>query len=242
MEKEIININGNDHLVKIYTERRNSTRVSITKSGINIRVPKNLVMFGRERAISQMKNWAIKKIIEMPQLVQKEELKKYVSGDTLIVLGIIYTIEITEKDALRSSGRIKNDTILLRVSSKRSGDARHKDVSSLLSKVLAKKYHQYVSSRVYHHNNLHFRKDINNIFLKNHKSKWGSCSSTGNINLSTRLFFAPSDVLDYVIIHELAHLVEHNHSRNFWNLVEQAMPDYKDKKKWLNGHGHRCRF
>ncbi|MCB0682671.1 MAG: M48 family metallopeptidase, partial [Saprospiraceae bacterium] len=63
-----------------------------------------------------------------------------------------------------------------------------------------------------------------------------------NINLSTRLLFAPPKVIDYVIIHELAHLVEMNHSRRFWDLVAAAMPDYEEQEKWLKKFGHRCDF
>jgi len=91
-------------------------------------------------------------------------------------------------------------------------------------------------------NKKYFNKKINKIFFKNHKSKWGSCSSNNNINISTRLLFAPEPVMDYVCIHELAHLVEKNHSGKFWNLVEKAMPDYKDKIKWLRDNGDNCNF
>ena len=64
----------------------------------------------------------------------------------------------------------------------------------------------------------------------------------GNINISTRLLFAPDDVLEYVCIHELAHLIEHNHSQRFWMLVAQAMPDYTAKETWLKEKGDACRF
>jgi predicted metal-dependent hydrolase len=53
---------------------------------------------------------------------------------------------------------------------------------------------------------------------------------------------APEDVLEYVCIHELAHLVEYNHSKRFWSLVEKAMPDYKEKREWLKKNGYKCVF
>ncbi|MDV7393186.1 M48 family metallopeptidase, partial [Arthrospira platensis SPKY1] len=77
---------------------------------------------------------------------------------------------------------------------------------------------------------------------KYNSSNWGSCSSGRNINLSTRLLFAPPAVQDYVIIHELAHLVELNHSDRFWKLVSEIMPDYEEKEKWLKEYGHLCEF
>jgi predicted metal-dependent hydrolase len=71
-------------------------------------------------------------------------------------------------------------------------------------------------------------------------SKWGSCSSRGSINLSWRLVMAPEPVIDYVIIHELAHTVEANHSAKFWAIVEKIIPDYKSKRKWLKDNGKYC--
>ncbi|HKZ41668.1 MAG TPA: M48 family metallopeptidase, partial [Candidatus Hodarchaeales archaeon] len=61
-------------------------------------------------------------------------------------------------------------------------------------------------------------------------------------NISTRLLFAPDEVLEYVCIHELAHLIEHNHSDRFWALVEKAMPYYPQQKQWLKEHGESIRF
>ena len=71
---------------------------------------------------------------------------------------------------------------------------------------------------------------------------WGSCSEKGNINISTRLLFAPEDVLEYVCIHELAHLIEQNHSEKFWQLVKNAMPNYQEKRKWLKENGDSICF
>ncbi len=91
-------------------------------------------------------------------------------------------------------------------------------------------------------NEIHFNQKINKIFFKSLQSKWGSCSSDRNINISTRLLFAPDDVLEYVCIHELAHLIEQNHSEDFWTLVEKAMPQYQEKEKWLKENGEDIGF
>ncbi|MBI2669489.1 M48 family metallopeptidase [Candidatus Woesearchaeota archaeon] len=88
----------------------------------------------------------------------------------------------------------------------------------------------------------HFHQKINKIFFKNIKSRWGSCSSNGNINISSGLLFAPDEVLESVCIHELAHLIEHNHSERFWTLVKTALPDYDERKKWLQENGQACSF
>ena len=75
------------------------------------------------------------------------------------------------------------------------------------------------------------------IAIKDTRSRWGSCSSHGNLNFSWRLIMAPEAVLDYVVAHEVAHLREPNHSPRFWALVEQLCPAYRARRAWLREHG-----
>lgn len=82
-------------------------------------------------------------------------------------------------------------------------------------------------------NEKHFGRDIKKVTVKNQARILGSCSSLGNLNFNWRLLLAPADVVDYVIIHELAHLQEMNHSKHFWRVVETACPDYRRHRAWL---------
>ena len=75
------------------------------------------------------------------------------------------------------------------------------------------------------------------ISMRDQSSRWGSCSSTGVLSYSWRLIFAPDFVLEYLAAHEVAHLIEMNHSRRFWRLVEQIYPHVGRAKAWLNAHG-----
>lgn len=78
----------------------------------------------------------------------------------------------------------------------------------------------------------------NRIAIKDQKSRWGSCSSKGNINLNYRLIMAPIEIIDYVVVHELCHLVHLNHSKDFWKLVEEILPNYLKCKEWLKINGN----
>lgn len=75
------------------------------------------------------------------------------------------------------------------------------------------------------------------ITVRNQKTRWGSCSSKGNLNFNCLLMLAPPEVLDYVVIHELCHRKQMNHSKAFWLEVEKVLPDYKEARKWLKEDG-----
>ena len=79
--------------------------------------------------------------------------------------------------------------------------------------------------------------DYNHVFVKAQKTRWGSCSDKGNINLNCLLMIVPSYVRKYVIVHELAHRKEMNHSERFWRVVADEIPDYQKAVKWLKKNG-----
>ena len=80
------------------------------------------------------------------------------------------------------------------------------------------------------------------VRIKNQKSRWGSCSKDGNLNFNLLLSALPTHIIDYIIVHELIHLIEFNHSRHFWNLVEEEIPTYKDCRNWLKTNGPYIRL
>jgi hypothetical protein len=75
------------------------------------------------------------------------------------------------------------------------------------------------------------------ILFRDYKSMWGKCTGQGEITYNWKLVMAPPRIVDYVIVHELAHLHHLNHSRDFWDCVEKVIPDHKVRRKWLKDHG-----
>ncbi len=93
-----------------------------------------------------------------------------------------------------------------------------------------------LESRISHYHRLtggHYSR----ITVRDQKTRWGSCSSSGTLSFNYRLIFAPDIILDYVVVHELCHLTHMNHSRDFWNMVGSILPDYREYRKWLREHG-----
>ncbi len=75
------------------------------------------------------------------------------------------------------------------------------------------------------------------ITIRNQKTRWGSCSSAGNLNFNCLLMLAPPEARDYVVVHELCHRLEMNHSKRFWAEVARVCPDYETQRKWFKDHG-----
>lgn len=104
-----------------------------------------------------------------------------------------------------------------------------KQLADLAVKVISEKVRYYAEIM-----NVHYGR----ITIRNQKTRWGSCSEKGNLNFNCLLMLAPDEVIDYVVVHELCHLIEMNHSKAFWQQVEHVMPDYKEHRKWLKEHGN----
>lgn len=119
---------------------------------------------------------------------------------------------------------------------KRSEEGEHPVLSAEELQELADQARRVIPQRVAYYAGI-VGVTYGRITIRSQKTRWGSCSSGGNLNFNCRLMKAPTSVLDYVIVHELCHRLEMNHSSRFWALVEQVMPDYRVHRKWLREHG-----
>ncbi len=102
-----------------------------------------------------------------------------------------------------------------------------------------KSYKEYKDqARHFVHQKLHelnqrYNFSFNRVAIKNHSTRWGSCSKQKNLNFNYRIFFLSNELAEYVIVHELCHLTQMNHSKKFWALVAQVVPDFKERRKQL---------
>lgn len=225
--------------VRILFEERYNNRVTVNHNGITIKISAKQPKDEQRKNIDTFLKWAKEKLGDKPELLDFLPQRKYVNGEVIRVGGYDFAINIFFHESAKSTARIFNQQIVIALAKGLSAEAQISTNSYLVSKCLAKFFLPIVTERIHELNNRYFRKEINSVKIKYNTSNWGSCSTQGNINISLRLLFAPQDVVDYVLIHELAHLVHHNHSQRFWTLVEKIMPNYQEKERFLKENSHK---
>lgn len=153
-------------------------------------------------------------------------------GKRILYRGKWYTIQVIE-DSRRRRARVELEGEKMLIHTPDTSPAWLRDS---LERWYMKQAHVIFPVRVMHYQQM-TGGAVKAIHIKDQKTRWGSCSSLHNLNFNWRLLMAPPEVLDYVVVHELCHLTHMNHSREFWNMVEHVMPEYKERRKWLREQG-----
>ena len=120
---------------------------------------------------------------------------------------------------------------------KKKAEAPSQELTAQDIKLLATRAKRIIPQRVRYYADI-MGVTYGRITIRMQKSRWGSCSSKGNLNFNCLLMRTPDEIIDYVVVHELCHLKEMNHSPRFWAEVEKIFPDYKERRKWLKDHGN----
>lgn len=240
----LLDIDGIKVPVRIVVERRQSTRVALGSKHVILRIPKG-VIFGPniDKHITWATSWLRQLRAKKPDVLNRYlGAKEYRDGQIFSIGGRNFILSISFAE--RESGYIKLEegTILrMELPASKTYDEQ-KLIRSLLIKFCQKYFLKDIQQRVAHYNTMYFKKDIGTVKLKYNRSNWGSCSTGKNLNFSVRLYFATDDVIDYVVVHELAHLVEMNHSDRFWKVVGDILPDYRQKENVLKANSARFDF
>lgn len=241
-EESTLEYNGQKIPFVIIHEKRRSVRVAFGAKAITLRLPAAMANVKKLQHIEQSRDWAVKQLRLKPGLLTKFFGREYKHGDILQVGSRQYFISFLHHDRKTNRALLKGNLLELHLSSENKEDQQAEILRYLISRAISNDFYPEIEKRVHELNAKYFKKNIKEIKIKLSQTNWGSCSTQGNINLSARLLFAPSIVIDYVIIHELAHMLEHNHSARFWAVVSKVMPDYEIHDKWLNKNSHLCDF
>jgi predicted metal-dependent hydrolase len=220
--------------VKIIQEFRWNTRISLGKKYVILRTPKVLLPLQLNKPLQFTREWLYQLYSQNPSFVFRySAARRYNTNSILDIGGEKFVIHVVSGNNKNASLHFRSGNTIQIILPDHEEIDTQKLIKKLLIRFAQKYFHPKMSERVHYFNSLYFNKEINTISLKYNLSNWGSCSTGKNLNFSIRLLFAPQPVIDYVIIHELAHLVEMNHSDRFWKIVSDIMPDYKIHEKDL---------
>lgn len=224
-------------------ENRRSARISLAKHKAILRLPLLLSTPQKEKHLDWAHNWLRKKLETDPKLLNRYIPKNYQTGQKIQLRNREFILEVIEDVERKTAmGSLKSNILVIHLPNGIDAFQKHKLCSTIISRIMSSVFLPEIKRRVHEINKLHFNKEIKSIRLKLNVSNWGSCSTNKIINLSSRLLLTPQFITDYIIVHELAHLVHMDHSKRFWDLVRKVMPEYEKAEQWLNKHGEGCNW
>lgn len=238
-ERRTITLAGQEtpYVLKTSARARRVRLVMRPASGLEVVVPRGTRLADIERVLREQVAWIAAtsaRLAERPAAPAPPPLE---TGRVLPYAGASVRLVIGEGAPVgRFRAALRDDALTLTVAVAEPGTIR-----AALETWYRRQARALFAERI-EHANLAFGFRYGRVSIKDQKSRWGSCSTKGNLNFNWRLLLAPSDVLDYVVVHELAHLKIQNHSPQFWALVATACPEFRVHRRWLRQHGHELRF
>ena len=220
----------------IRTDRKRSASIYLDGEGIKVRVPKGLSDSCVRDLIARKSPWIKRKLREV-ELAAPPRPKEFASGETFSYLGRNYRLKVLFGDT--PSLKMRGGYLEANISG--SSKTREEEVRSLLLDWYRKHAQEKLEEKTHRYAKI-LQIEPNCVSVKDYKSRWGSCSTTGDISYNWRIVMAPHHIVDYVVVHELCHLLEHNHSAVYWRHVERIIPDFKKCREWLKQNSERLRI
>lgn len=233
---DLLKIGSSSYQVHYESVLKASSSVRIRRNGVVIRLSRFVRGRHRDEMVRKFLDWAIKRLEKAGRTDFVEPI--YEDGGRICTHNKVYEISIRTEERSNARSYLENGCqIVVVLSLDLSEEEKSERGKFLAEKVIMDDQKVYLENVLRELNELYFKEFFNLYRFKRMHSRFGSCSSKGNINIAFRLLFAPREVFRYVCAHELAHLKVFNHSRKFWELVEEAVPEYKEHERWLREKG-----
>ncbi len=215
------------------TERSKSASIEIEDDTVTVTVPKNLSDQRIEELIKNRTVWIRQKLKIQTEIICSKP-KEYVNGESFTYLGRNYRLrcELGGCEGVKLKNGYLTVTLGIGNSEAHSeGSVRHSLRQWYQTRALEK-----LKEKTKRYSGI-LGVSPNSVNIKEYKARWGSCSSNGDITYNWRIIIAPHQVVDYIVVHELCHLLEHNHGPKYWKHVEHIVPNYKECREWLKNNG-----
>lgn len=210
----------------IYSDRKRITITVERDRSVVVRAPVGTPEDRIRQTVESKKLWLFEKINHTQKYPPTQSHKEFVTGETIMYLGRYYRLEITDDD--EPAIRFQNRFYISRRHQAKAGELLRTWYMKRAREKLTPRIHAFAESLGVAHNQ---------ILVSDLKYRWASCTPKGNLNFNWRIIKAPMFVIDYLIVHELAHLLESNHGPEFWNIVAVQVPKFQVAKDWLREYG-----
>ena len=221
----------------IRTERSKSASIEIDGDIVKVTVPKNLSNIRIDELIRNRTVWIRQKLKIQTETIQPKS-KEYVNGETFTYLGRNYRLKCVSD--IVGDAKFRNGYLTVPVAKDVSDSNSTRSVRASLEEWYRAHALEKLKEKTKRYASI-MGVVPKSVGLKDYKSRWGSCSTTGDITYNWRIIIAPHHIVDYIVVHELCHLLEHNHGHRYWQHVEHIIPNYRGCREWLkvNGTGLR---
>lgn len=213
--------------------QRRSFEIRVKPPGtVSVVAPKGAKEAYVVKLVESKAKWIVRKLSEIKEMESRRCKRDYKDGETFMYLGADCQLQVVRDRSVAkpivklSQGRLRVET----------GLSDKEYLRAVLESWYRQKAAENIKGRVGHFSKL-IGVEPNVIRIKEQKKRWGSCSSRGSLNFNWRCVMAPMEVIDYIVVHELCHLVHMNHSSEYWALVGRIMPDYQRRREWLRING-----
>ena len=215
------------------SQRRRAISILVDEDGLRVGAPWNASLAAIEGLLQRHSRWVVRKLAEWNE--RRPPPRRWCDGETLMLLGSPLTLRLTA--ARVSQPNVVGSEIIVTAS-----DSSSRPVGVRVQDWLREQALSCFAMRVHH-----FRQTLDvtadpTVHLSNARTRWGSCHASGRIHLNWRLVQMPLHLIDYVVAHEVAHLLEMNHSQRFWRTVARMVPDYAARRRELRSDSHRYLF
>lgn len=230
------------------TVRSNRKTIGISLSlshGVKVAAPRRVSDKQIAEVLKGKAAWIIEKLFYLENIKSEMPQIKFTDGEKFSVLGRDYTLKINTSPVINlASVSISDNHLLVSLPQNICNNVPDRKPELIRSHII-NWYKNFAKEVVSERINFYAKKlDVipSNLLIKDLKSIWGSCTGKNTINISWKIIMAPLEIVDYLIVHELTHIKIKNHSKNFWNMAESILPNYKECSKWLKINGHKLSF
>ena len=221
-----------DYNLKL-TDRKKTIGLEIDlHEGLSVYAPKHLSINEIETSLHKKSKWIIKKIDKIAEIRKNLSKKEFLPGEKFLLRGRNYRLSVIRKENVIPYLEFKMGKFIAEIPKNLPEGDYEFILRPLFLEFYFKKAQQIVNERINKYAT-YLDKKPEKVRVKELKNKWGTCTGKNSISINWRLVFAKTSIIDYVVVHELCHLKNKNHSKKFWKQVETILPDYKNSKEWL---------